>query len=88
MMKGLGLNSKRACDWLIGLHQEMKSRLPHRDQPMIVDLLCAAVMAVQQLDRGVLFADALYHAANDIYVRSLKNFTSKGVSLIWFPYSL
>ncbi|XP_041350636.1 midasin-like [Gigantopelta aegis] len=80
MLKDLGLNSKPACDWLIGLHQEMKVRLPHSDQPMIVDLLCAAVMTVQQVERGVSFADSLYHAANDIYVRSLKNFISKGTA--------
>lgn len=81
-MKGLGLHDKVLCDWLIDLHATMKERLPRPDQPVLVDLLCVSAMMVQQVDRGVSRDKALYHAANDVYVRSLKTTLSKQVGSI------
>ncbi|XP_067673927.1 midasin-like [Haliotis asinina] len=77
MMKGLGLDDKLVCDWLLDLHTTMKERLPRPDQPMLMDLLCVSAMVVQQVDRGVLRDKALYHAASDVYVRSHKTTLSK-----------
>ncbi|XP_048240547.1 midasin-like [Haliotis rufescens] len=81
MMKGLGLHDKALCDWLVDLHATMKERLPRPDQPVLVDLLCVSAMMVQQVDRGVSRDKALYHAANDVYVRSLKTTLSKQVAM-------
>ncbi|XP_076077814.1 midasin-like isoform X3 [Mytilus galloprovincialis] len=84
LLQTLGLVWNKACDWLISFNDLLRSELSRGEQPTILDLLCVAAVTKQQIDRGIPLDKALKLATSDIYVKSVKYFTTKQIAKsIW-----
>ncbi|RUS90708.1 hypothetical protein EGW08_001512, partial [Elysia chlorotica] len=72
-----GLADETLCDWLFGLHEDLKARTSWADRPVLADLLQAGHVTASLLDRGVDRKEALSHATDDVYVSHRRNVVSK-----------
>ena len=68
------------CEALIGVHHALRGALMGPDRPSMVDLLQAARLTHQQLDRGSDLQQPLYTDCEDIYVRPQRKNATKMVS--------
>lgn len=65
----------------MGVHQALKEALMGPDRPAVVDMLQAARLTHQQMDRGLDFSSALHSACMDVYVRAQRNNAVRTVSI-------
>ncbi|XP_033739322.1 midasin-like [Pecten maximus] len=84
MLQGQGLSDDGACDWLMSLHTDMRENISLGERPVILDLIHAAMVTQQQIDRGVSLVKALMHASCDVYVKNIRSLvTRKMARQLW-----
>lgn len=95
MVEAAGLQDAKMCVWWQALHTALKSELPVSEKPAVVDLLHAGAICTQLTNRGFSLKVAVAHAAEDVYVSTKRNSTTKQVrssshfvkSLFWLENS-
>ncbi|XP_077869169.1 midasin [Saccoglossus kowalevskii] len=80
LLHGVGLVGKQPCELLINLHTQMKSSLSGPDPCSLLDLLHAASLTVQELQRGNDVASAMVAACRNIYVASQRSYANRKVA--------
>ncbi|XP_064629159.1 midasin-like [Lineus longissimus] len=77
MLHSLGFVGKHPCDILLQIQAELQTYCYMTEHYTIVDLLHAARLAVQQLERGDNLQAAMLNACNDVYIKRQKEFSRR-----------
>ena len=79
MISGVGLTKIKLIDTLRFVHEGMKSVQLGAHRLSVTELLHAAELVKDMIDRGFPLYEALQHSCFDVYVRSQKNVHLKQV---------